>query len=66
MTKEDEIINNDDFITVDVMLEYLQLMKDKGFGNCLVTINGRAIPRTSGYYNCKPGNLARFNIKYCE
>lgn len=66
MTKEDEIINNDDIITVDVMLEYLQKMKDKGYGNLPVTINGRLIPRTSGYYNCRAGNLARFDIKYCE
>lgn len=67
MTKEiEEIINNDDIITVDIMLEYLQKMKDKGYGNCPVTINGRLIPRTSGYYNCRASNLARFNIKYCE
>lgn len=34
MTKISKIINNDDIITVDVMLVYLQKMKDKGFGNC--------------------------------
>lgn len=66
MTKEEEIFNNDDIITVDVMLKYLQIMKDKGFGNCPVTINDRVIPRTSGYYNCRSRDLARFNIKYCE
>lgn len=64
MTKNEEPINNDTIITVDCMLEYLQKMKDQGFGNCPVTINGRTISRTDGYYNCKSGSSARFNIKY--
>lgn len=66
MTKNEESVNNELIITVDVILEKLQRMKDAGFGNTPVTINGRCILRTDGYYNYASNRTAKVNIKYSE
>lgn len=52
------------YITVDVLLKYLTRMSKHGFGDVVMTINGKPVGCADGKYNYSTKQTAKLNFNY--
>lgn len=56
--------NENNTLTVNILLKALQRMKDAGFGDTPITINGENIKTKNVYYNYSSKRYAKVNFTY--